>query len=282
MMCTATSSGRRLRVLRAFGRSSKAVAGGIHSHGKACDLPIGLAYRFADCVVANSPSVARLVEQADGVPPSRIQVIPNFVEESAFEPLGEAERSSLLGKFGIPADAIIVGVIARLAPVKDHATLLEAAALLRERWPDVWYLLVGDGESRGDLMAKARDLGLGDRVVFAGQQPHEPNLHHLFDVSVLCSRNEAFPNTVIEAMAAGTPVVATAVGGVPDAIEDGVTGRLVRASDPGHLATVLEELLASPDVRQALGAAGRARARERYMPSRALSELEMLYQRLVA
>ncbi len=119
-------------------------------------------------------------------------------------------------------------------------------------------------------------------MVFAGQQPHEPNLHQLFDVSVLCSRNEAFPNTVIEAMAAGTPVVATAVGGVPDAIEDGVTGRLVRVSDPGHLATVLEELLLSPDVREALGAAGRARARERYMPNRALSELETLYQRLVA
>jgi glycosyltransferase involved in cell wall biosynthesis len=160
--------------------------------------------------------------------------------------------------------------------------LLKAASLLRERWPDVWYLLVGDGESRADLIAEACDLGLGDRVVFAGQQPHEPNLHHLFDVSVLCSRNEAFPNTVIEAMAAGTPVVATAVGGVPDAVEDGVTGRLVRASDPDQLAGVLEELLADPGVCQSLGAAGQACARDRYVPSRALSELEALYERLIA
>ena len=241
-----------------------------------------LACRFASCVVANSPSVARLVEVADGIPRSRIQVIPNFVEERAFESMETAKRAELLKKFGIPPDAIIVGVIARLAPVKDHATLLEAGSILCERWPDVYYLLVGDGESRQDLMAKAGNLGLGHRVVFAGQQPHEPNLHHVFDISVLCSRDEAFPNTVIEAMAAGTPVVATAVGGVPDAIEDGVTGRLVPVSDPGHLATVLEELLARRDQREALGAAGRARARERYTPNQALSELEALYQRLVA
>lgn len=241
-----------------------------------------MAYRWAHCVVANSPAVANLVEHVDGVDRDRIAIIPNFVDEQAFDPLDPAERSRLRERLGVPLDATVVGMIARLAPVKDHSSLLKAMSMLHPRLPDVWCVLVGDGESRHALGREAEALGIGHRVAFAGAQPHHPNLNHLFDVAVLCSRNEGFPNSVVEAMAAGTPVVATAVGGVPDAIDDGVTGRLVPVSNPAALASAIEELVQRPDTARALGAAGQAYARVRHASAEVLGQLGALYHRLLS
>jgi glycosyltransferase involved in cell wall biosynthesis len=237
-------------------------------------------YRCAHCVTANSPSIARLLVDTDGISPERVRVIPNFVDESAFEPMPEADRRGFLTAFGVPSDGLVVGVVARLAEVKDHATLLQAVALLRPRWPKLWVLLVGDGESRLSLQAEVERLGLQDRTVFAGHQPHSPNLHSLFDVSVLCSVDEAFPNSVIEAMAAGRPVVATAVGGVPDAVVPGVTGLLVRPAAAEELASALDDVLASPDLGREMGAAGQARAREHHSEGTVVASLEALYEEL--
>ena len=234
-------------------------------------------YRLAHCVTTNSPSVARLLEFEDGVPRGRIRVIPNFVDDSAFEPMAEAKRRDFLTAFGIPPDAAVVGIIARLAAVKDHLTLLRAVGLLRPRWPRLRVLLVGDGECRGSLEAEANLLGIQDIVVFAGHQPHVPNLHSLFDVSVLCSVDEAFPNSVVEAMAAGRPVVATAVGGIPDAVESGITGLLVRPGAPEELAHALDELLRNPELAGRLGRTGREWAREHYAEQTVIAALEALY-----
>jgi len=240
------------------------------------------AYRLAHCITANSPSVARLLVDADGVSPSRIHIIPNFLDESAFEPMAETRRHQLLASFGIPTDAAVVGVVARLTAVKDHETLLRAVGLLRPRWPKLKVLLVGEGECRTSLEAEARRLGIQDAVIFAGHQPHVPNLHSLFDVSVLCSLDEAFPNSVIEAMAAARPVVATAVGGIPDAVESGVTGLLVRPAIPEDLADAIHELLAGRELAQRMGMTGQARARERYGERTVIASLEALYIELVS
>ena len=240
------------------------------------------AYRFSDCVIANSRTVADLLLTDDRVRGDRVAVVSNFVDESAFAPLAPAERGRLMAELGVPPGSVVIGCIAGLRPVKDHASLITAMATLRSRWPSLRLVLVGDGEARQSLAALVRQLGLTDVVHFAGLRPNEPNLHHLFDISVLCSLSEAFPNSIVEAMAAGKPVVATRVGGVVDAVVDGQTGILVPPRRPGPLADAIEQLLIDPDFRRGLGDAGARRARAQFHASHVLPSLESLYDRLLS
>jgi glycosyltransferase involved in cell wall biosynthesis len=239
-----------------------------------------LAYRFAHAVVGNSPSVARLVETEGGVPSSRVVTIPNFLDTQAFDRIPAAERERLLAEMGVPPGAFVVGIIARLAAVKDHATLLQAIATLTESIPDLHVIAVGDGPERERLEALAQSLGIDSIVHFAGQRAQAPNLHGVFDVSVLCSISEAFPNSILEAMAASRAVVATDVGGNPDAIREGRTGLLVPPSDPSRLAGAIARLHGEPELRTKLGSAARESAQAGYSADSVLPQVERLYQRL--
>jgi glycosyltransferase involved in cell wall biosynthesis len=236
-----------------------------------------VAYRFADRVVGNSPSVSRLVESEGGVPASRIVTIPNFLDAEAFEPVSAAERRRLLDELGVPEGAFVVGIVARLSVVKDHRTLLHAVASLRPSILGLHCVLVGDGPERERIEGLAASLDITDIVHLAGERGQSPNLHALFDVSVLCSTTEAFPNSVLEAMAAARPVVATAVGGTPDAVREGSTGLLVPPRDPSRLADAILRLYREPALRARLGAAGCAVARADYSADAVISQVEALY-----
>jgi glycosyltransferase involved in cell wall biosynthesis len=239
-----------------------------------------VAYRFAHRVVGNSPSVSRLVETEGGVSASRIVTIPNFLDEEAFEPIPGPMRRHMLEELGVPEGAFVVGIVARLSPVKDHATLIRAIAALRDRIPTVHCVLVGDGPERASIEALASGLGIRDVVHLAGERIQPPNLHGLFDVSVLCSTTEAFPNSVLEAMAAARPVVATDVGGTPDAVHEGTTGLLVRPSDPSRLADAIFRLYEEPALRAGLGNAAQEAARAGYGAEAVIRQVEALYTRL--
>jgi glycosyltransferase involved in cell wall biosynthesis len=238
------------------------------------------AYRFAHRVVGNSPSVARLVETEGGVPSSRIVTIPNFLDPQAFDPIPEAERVRLLHEIGVPADAFVVGIVARLTPVKDHSTLLRAVASLRESIPALRLVLVGDGPERERLVNEVTSQGLTSIVHFAGERPQSPNLHALFDVSVLCSTSEAFPNSILEAMAASRPVVATDVGGTPDAIREGRTGLLVPPGDSMRLAGAIARLHGDAALRTKLGGAARQSAETGYGAPAVMQQVQELYEQL--
>lgn len=248
---------------------------------KALGVANRFAYRFADCVVANSARIAELVVTDDRVPAGRVAVVPNFVDESAFRPLAPAHRAKLAAELEIPPGAVVIGCIAGLRPVKDHETLITAIAMVRARWPRICLVLIGDGPARPSLERLVRQLSLTDIVRFAGARPNEPNLHHLFDISVLSSWSEAFPNTIVEAMAAGRPVVATDVGGVMDAVVHGQTGLLVAPRAPADLAEAIEQLLVHSELRRAMGDAGQRRAREHFHATSVLATLESLYDRLL-
>jgi glycosyltransferase involved in cell wall biosynthesis len=240
-----------------------------------------IAFRAAHCVLANSPSVAAALRDVDGVNSARVAVVPNFVDETAFVPLVPEKHRDTLRALGVPGGALVVGIVARLSTVKDHASLLQAVSLLVPRWPQLHLVLFGDGECRSSLEALARRLGIAERTHFGGLQPNEPNLHHLFDLSVLCSISEGFPNSIVEAMAAARPVVATDVGGNSDAVRAGETGLLVSPREPEQLAAALETLLRDPDLRRKMGAAAQRRARQEFHGDRVLPALEALYDRLV-
>jgi L-malate glycosyltransferase len=237
-------------------------------------------YRLSDVVLANSERVGELVATREGIRRDRIVVVPNFVDADAFRPPTEELVGRLRGSLGIPADARLIGNIANLRPVKDQESLLRAAALLAARWPDVRVVLVGDGESRTALESLARELGIAGRVHFAGRQPNEPNLHHLFEISVLSSMSEGLSNSILEAMAAARPVVATDVGATADAVLEGQTGLLVPRRMPDRLASALDTLLADPVRGRRMGEAGQASARARYSPEGALARLTSLYEGL--
>lgn len=242
-----------------------------------------VAYRFAHRVLANSAQVARLLSEEEGIHPSRILTISNFVEDEAFQPPTDESVTGFRRRLGLEPgdDTTVVGIVARLDPVKHHELLIRAARVLLDRGHRVRFAIVGDGDCREALEAEVRLLGVGDAVHFAGMLPNRPNPHALFDISVLCSSAEGFPNSIVEAMAAGRPVVATRVGGVPDAVVDGQTGLLIPPGDHEALAASLESLLADLPRRRALGEAGRARARAVFSEESVVPVLESAYRDLV-
>ena len=239
------------------------------------------AFHMSDAVLANSPQVARSVAEREGVRSDRIWHVTNFVDDGAFAPLTDEQHASTRVRWGVPDGAIVAGCVARLVPVKDHETLLNAFALARQTCPSAHLVLIGDGESRSGLEALAGTLGVSDAVSFVGELRDGANHHRIFDVSVLCSLSEGFPNSLVEAMAAGVPIVATGVGGILDAVTEGENGLLVPTKCPAELAGALCTLFGDAGLRDAMGAAGRRRAMERYQASTAVKSLEAMYDRLL-
>jgi len=215
-----------------------------------------LAHRWATHVTAVSETVAATVEEF-GVPRARITVIPNGVDFSRFD-ASTGDRALLGAANGEP----VIGSVGCLAARKDYATLLDALARLRTAGKKFHATLVGDGPDRAALEARARALGVDDRLTFLGERPDVERLLPAMDVFVLSSREEGIPNSLLEAMAAGRPSVATAVGGTPEVLEHGVTGWLVPPADPASLATALAAALDDPVEAAKRGAAARRVTRE--------------------
>lgn len=250
------------------------------------------------CVSADL--AARLV--ARGTPESRIRVVypglelmPPWDATASSGAAASSEVSAAPGAAASPevsaapgaaGTSEVVGTVTRLVAVKDIALLLEAAALLRTRRPHVRFVIVGDGPERSALEGRAADLALGEVVEFRGEvRPAWPALRE-FRVFALTSVSEGVPLAVLEAMAAGLPVVATAVGGMPEIVEDGVTGFLVsregdRATVAAALASRLETLLADWEVRERMGAAARRRATQEFSTALAARRTLRFYERVL-
>jgi glycosyltransferase involved in cell wall biosynthesis len=207
----------------------------------------------------------------------KIVEIPNFLAKNAFDVSEEVVRVAQWRVWGVPDGAFAIGIVARLMPVKNHVLLLRAMAQLDARFH---LIVIGDGPSRAGLEELARQLRIESRVHFAGEVISHRNLHEYFDVSVLCSLSEGFPNSVIEAMAAARPVVATPVGGVTDAVTHGVTGLLVPVDDPTALVDALRILEADSLLRTRLGEAGRESVRMKFRQEPVIEKLMALYELL--
>lgn len=206
-------------------------------------------------VVVNSQAAARRFAG---------QVVEVIYNGEELEPFAQAEGKRFRRELGI-GEEIVVGMVGRLTPEKDHETLLQAVALLVPHWPQAWFLVVGEDPDPGQrrraaLESLAVELGVAGRVVFTGPRGDIPEVMAGLDVLVHCAHQEAFGRVLVEAMAAGRPVVATAVGGIPEVVADRQTGVLVVEGDPLAVAEAVDRLLREPARRQALGRAGRERA----------------------
>ncbi len=235
--------------------------------------------RSTDRIIANSEAVRRYLLERGGLCPEKVVTIYNGVDFARFHrSYDPAERRRELG---LPPDAILLGCIARLEPAKDHATLLQALALLRERRPELYLVIVGDGTRREALERMAHELGIGDRVRFTGFRTDSAEWIRSIDLSVLSSRKEGLSNTIIESMAAGKAVVATDVGGNGEVIREGDTGYLVPPGDPAALAAALGRATRSSDHLEQLGAAGRARVESMFAVRSMVARTEQLYREIL-
>ncbi|MEA2590582.1 MAG: hypothetical protein QOD62_413 [Actinomycetota bacterium] len=192
---------------------------------------------------------------------------------------GPAERSASRAALGLPPEAPLVGIVGRLAAIKDHGTFLAMAARLAAARTDVSFVVAGDGSLRGSLEAEAKSL-LGNRIRFLGWATDLPVLYGALDVVVLTSRNEGTPVALIEAGAAGRPVVATDVGGVAEVVRDGASGFVVPPGDAAALAARVGTLLDDPEAARAMGLAGREWVRARFGSERLVDDLTALYGEL--
>lgn len=209
-------------------------------------------------LAAVSDTVA-LKLRAVGIPPGRMSVIRNGVDVEHFA----AGNPVLKKELGLTKQQII-GYVGRFSPEKGPEQLLEAAARVLADNENVFFVLVGDGPQRGELEDKCRSLGIASKVAFPGIRADMPDVYASFDILALPSLDEGLPMTVLEAMAARCPVVATSVGGVPTLVADGLTGLLVPPSQPAALAKALTSLLGNSQLRSNLAQSGYQLVCEQY------------------
>jgi glycosyltransferase involved in cell wall biosynthesis len=230
-----------------------------------------LCNRFVDALVANCQACRDAFLAEEGFRHDRAVVLENGVD---------------LARFAAPAAARggrppRVGVVANLRPVKGLEDFVRAAALVAERYPQADFAVAGEGELRGPLGLLADQLGLGVRLRLPGQLSDVAGFLADLDVAVLSSHSEGLSNVLLEYMAAGKPIVATAVGGNVDLIPDGTHGLLVPPRDPGRLAAAVLALLDDPPRASRLGAAARRRVEERYSRAAMVRRVERFSERLV-
>jgi glycosyltransferase involved in cell wall biosynthesis len=233
--------------------------------------------RRADAFVCVSNEDRRRMIEIERIDPAKIVYLPNGIP-----PLSIPDRPSIREELSIADDAPVIGAVAILRPQKAVDVLVRASATVRERFPDVQVLVAGHGDQRQELERLRAELGLEGTVHFLGPRSDVPALLATFDVAALSSDYEGAPLVVMEYMAAGLPIVATRVGGVPDLIEDGRSGLLVDRRSPEQLAAALIRLLDDPEAARRLGAAARRRQQAEFSIEVAASRLGALYERLYA
>ena len=233
-----------------------------------------------DRIVTISPLQRRdLVERFHIAPAKKVVTVPLGLD---LAPLLQSSRSpQARARFGVGPDEFVVGYVGRLVPIKDLSTLVAGFQAALGDVPRARLIIAGDGPVRSQLAQQAERLGIADRVKFIGWTEQLVDLYGALDVCVLTSLNEGTPVAAIEAMAAGTAVIATAVGGVPDVVVDGRTGLLVPPRDASKLAAALAMLARDPGKLRDLAESARREVADRFSSDRLIGDIDNLYRAAV-
>jgi len=220
-----------------------------------------LVYRLADRIITSGEGVRAIVIAA-GVAPERVVSIAAGIDSERFH--GGVSGKPVRDEFGL-GDAPLVGLVANVRGSKGHSVFLEAARTVVAAVPDIRFLIVGDGVGFDEVRGRVRRMGLDARVTLTGFRRDIPEVMAALDVLVLPSiRSEAIPQVIPQALAVGTPVVASTIGGSPELIRDGENGRLVPPADPHALADAILALLREPERARAMARAGQAMVQSQY------------------
>jgi glycosyltransferase involved in cell wall biosynthesis len=235
--------------------------------------------RHSDVVVAVSSSLQRHLVERTLIPARKVTVVGNGIDTERFKP---GPRTGVLrSRFGIGADVPVLGCIARLDPVKNHALLLTALKLVLAAMPSARLVLVGDGPLRQQLESEVSQAGLSDGVTFAGAFSDTAPLYRDIDAFVLGSFSEGTSISILEAMASGVPVAATAVGGTPELLAEGECGSLVPSGDPAAMAEAIISILRDESLGARIAANARARAVSKFSLAAMISSYEELYRSIM-
>jgi len=234
------------------------------------------ALRFADHIVCVSEAQAEILGRSPRLR-LRITVVHNAML-APVTPASESQRAAHKAQLGFSPDTLLIGTVGRLSIEKGQRYLVEAAAQLLHEFRDVRIVLLGEGRERANLEAQIAELGLGDFIQLVGFKKNIAPWYKALDVLVNCSLTEGIPNAILEALAAGTPVVATAVGGVPELIKDRETGVLLPPANSAAMARGLTLVLRNPQLRSTLGQAGQRWVQTNFSPARQQEALLMIYR----
>jgi glycosyltransferase involved in cell wall biosynthesis len=234
-------------------------------------------WRHVDQLLSVSSRLAEKMSRDVGIPLDRIHVIRNGVNLTRF-PSSRAASAQPVDEQ--TSGAVVLGAAGRLVDVKNHASLIEAVQILRTRGRNVTAVIAGEGPLRGELEAQIERLGLREHVRLLGHRHDIETMFSSIDIFVQPSKSEGMSNTILEAMASGLPVVATAVGGADEMVIEGSTGLLAPPLDAARLADVLDVLVSDVSRRRSMGSAARTRAREEFSLERMVHRYQALYSDL--
>ncbi len=233
-------------------------------------------YRQVACFICVSAAIQAMLV-ADGVPSSRTVVVNEGID---LERVAAAPPAKLHEELWLPHHAPIVGNVAALVPHKGQKHLVEAAALVVREVPDARFVIAGEGELRESLERQIRERRLEKHVLLLGFRPDVLSLHKAFDLFVMSSVTEGLGTSLLDAMACGKAVVATIAGGIPEVVQDGVTGLLVRPRDHGAMAAAIVKLLKDEALRARMGQAGLKDVTDRFSAERMVRDTLAVYERL--
>ncbi len=212
------------------------------------------------------------------IDPKIITTIYNGIDGEPFTT--EFDRQEITRELNISAAAKIIGIVARLDPIKNHRCLIKAMKKVSALYPNVVLIVIGDGTLRQELEELVSEEQLQNNILFLGTRNDIPRLLSVLDIFVLCSLSEGLPLTILEAMAAGKPIVATSVGGIPEIIQDNTDGIIIRSDDSDELAAAISELIRDKKKRHDMGVKARMKFEERFTVRSMVQSYEKLYEPL--
>ncbi|MBI2844755.1 MAG: glycosyltransferase [Armatimonadetes bacterium] len=234
------------------------------------------AVRFTDLRIAVSRDIAGILQDRERAPEGKLLVLPNGVDVERFAHDPSA-RLELRAEWNVPEGAFLIGTLARLVEAKALHILIEAAAAAARTNPRVRLVIVGDGPLKEELNRRAKELNAEELVIFAGPRSDIPRVLSAIDVFALSSIREGLPVSLLEAMAAGKPITATKVGGIPETVRDRQEALLVEPNRPDELAAAILELSANPELAKELGLRAQRRAVRYYSAAATARKLEEVY-----
>lgn len=235
---------------------------------------------FAHHIIAVAAACRDFLISHESIPPEKISLVPNAIDLRRFSP-GKASRDDARAQLGLPAGSRIVAGVGRLNPQKNFALFLDIAAQLAPRFPDLHFLLAGDGPEEQMLREKASALGIANRVTFSGYVADTRLVYLAADVLLMPSRYEGLPMTLLEAMAMGLPVVASKLDGIAEVISDGAEGFLVSSDDAALFVERTAALLADAELSSRISKNARAKIEAHFSVERMTSAVEDIYDRFL-
>ena len=232
-----------------------------------------------DKIIALSEEVKKAYTEKVNANPEKVRVIYNGVDSQIYR--ADKSQSELRENFNIKNRSPVIGIIGRLAPEKDHITFLEAADIVSKACPEACFLIVGKGPEEENIRSCVERLNLADKVIVAGYRKDIPEVLNILDIFVISSVREGFSLAILEAMAAGKPVIATDVGGNREAVIDGETGFIVPQKKPLLMASKILNLISNPELRAMMGEKGYQRVVKKFSIGNMLTETSELYSEIL-